>query len=134
MEKIIIAGSASLQKEITSLIKKLENDYLVLDYPKEIPEDKFLDLYPLLHKEFFKNIQNSNIFLLFNYDKNGIEGYIGAESYAELCFAVALNLIYNKNIKLYLYKFPSKEVNCYKEIEIWLQLGWLNLWNGEKIS
>lgn len=133
MEKIVIAGSAFSQEALKSLIKKLENDYLVLDYPKEIPEDKFLDLYPSIHKEFFKSIRKSNVFLLFNYDKKGIEGYIGAEGYAELCFAVALNLIYNKNIKIYIYKTPSKEVNCYKEIKLWLELGWINLWEGEKI-
>lgn len=134
MDKIVIAGSASLQEEISSLIKNLEEKYLVLDYPKTIPEDRFFDLYPSRHKEFFENIKNSDVFLLFNHDKKGVEGYIGAESFAELCFSLALNLVYNKNIKLYIYKLPSKEVNSYNEIDLWLKLGWIRLWNEKKLK
>ncbi len=132
MEKLVIAGSASLQKEIGMLIEKLKEDYIIIDSPRTISKEKFLEIYPERHKEFFENIKNTDVLLLFNNDKNGIEGYIGAESFAELCFGVALNLVYGKNIKLFIYKIPSKEVNSYNEIELWLKLGWINVWDPKK--
>ena len=35
---------------------------------------------------------------IMNEDKNGIEGYIGYEAYAELLFGLSQNLIHQKNI------------------------------------
>lgn len=62
-----------------------------------------------------------------NERKNGIEGYIGAETFAELGFGLAQNLVYGKNMKLVLAGMPAKEVACYDEIALWLKLGWIEL-------
>lgn len=62
-----------------------------------------------------------------NEDKNKKEGYIGQETFAELSFGLAQKLIYNKNIEIIIYKMPSKEVSCYDEICLYLELGWLKL-------
>ncbi|MEI7619983.1 MAG: hypothetical protein WCJ57_00225, partial [Candidatus Falkowbacteria bacterium] len=99
---------------------------LVIDYPQAIPEDSFESLYPERHKTFFKNIIEADILFVANNQKNEIDGYIGAETFAELGFGLAQKLIYGKDIKLILSRMPSKEVACYDEIVLWLKLGWID--------
>jgi hypothetical protein len=126
--KIVIAGSAKLQSEIQKWIEYWNNkeDYSVLDYPKEIPQDNFDNLYPDVHRNFFKNITEADILFVANEKKNGIDGYIGAETFAELAFGLAQKLVNEKDIKLILANMPSKEVACYDEIVLWKRLGWID--------
>ena len=63
-----------------------------------------MKVYKSVYKAFYENIANSDIFILYNYDKNGVEGHAGSAGFAELCFAIAQNVIYNKNIEIYIYK------------------------------
>lgn len=131
MKKVVIAGSAKLQDKINSWKLFFQNNnYEILDYPKPIAEEKFLELYPNIHKSFFENIIKTDILFIMNEDKNGIEGYIGAESYAELTFGLAQKLVYNKNIDLIILKMPSNKVQCYDEIKLWLEIGWIKLFDG----
>ena len=44
-----------------------------------------------------------------------------------MCFAVAQNLIYNKNLEVILLQEPSERVQSYEEIVLWLKLGWIKL-------
>lgn len=129
MKKITISGSAKLQDKINNwrdYFKKLE--YEILDYPKPIDSKYFMELYPEIHRKYFENISNSDILFIMNEDKNGIEGYIGAETYAELAYAVIQNLNYGKNIDVVLLKMPSNKIQCYDEIKLWLELGWIKLY------
>lgn len=132
MKRIVIAGSAKLQDKIKYWVERFSKEgYEILDYLKAIDEKNFMRLYPDIHKDFFKNITNTDILFIMNEDKNDIVGYIGAESYAELTFGLAQNLIYDKNIELIVYKMPSKKVQCYDEIKLWLELGWIKLYKEE---
>lgn len=132
MKKVVIAGSAKLQSDINGWKQKFSNsNYEVLDYPKEIDQEKFIELYPSIHKEFFENIIRTDILFIMNEDKNGKIGYIGAESFAELTFGLAQNLVYGKNIELVILKRPGVDVDCYEEINLWLQLGWITLYEKE---
>ena len=132
MKKVVIAGSSKLQDKINMWRNKfIELGYNVIDYPEEIDDDNFMNLYPDIHKTFFKNITNTDILFIMNEDKDNIEGYIGAESYAELTFGLAQNLIYNKNIELIVYKMPCKNVQCYDEVKLWLDLGWIKLYKED---
>jgi hypothetical protein len=97
-----------------------------LNYPKVISIDKFEELYPDVHKKFFKDINESDILFIANENKNGINGYIGAETFAELSFGLAKKLIEGKDIKLILAHMPVKEVPCYDEIILWNKLGWID--------
>jgi len=129
MKKVVIAGSVKLQQEIQNWRKFFINKgYEVLDYPKKIDETEFMELYPNVHKEFFENITKTDMLFIMNEDKNGKSGYIGAESFAELTFGLAQKLVYNKNIELVVLKMPSKDVQCYEEIDLWLKLGWISLY------
>lgn len=129
MQKVVIAGSAKLQNDITCWIQKFSNDnYEVLDYPKIIEKEKFMELYPSIHRKFLENITKTDVLFIMNEDKNEIIGYIGAESFAELTFGLAQKLVYGKNIELIILKMPSKNVQCYEEIDLWLKLGWIRLY------
>lgn len=133
MKKVVIVGSAKLQNNINYWKEKFSNNnYEILDYPKAIEKGRFMELYPNVHKEFFENITKTDMLFIMNEDKNGKIGYIGAESFAELTFGLAQKLIYEKNIELVILKMPSKEVQCYEEIDLWLKLGWIRLYGEEK--
>ncbi len=133
MKKVVIAGSAKLQKEVEKWISIFEsNNYEILDYPRAIEESKFMELYPNIHIEFLENIINADILFIMNEDKNGKIGYIGYEAYAELLFGLSQKLIYNKNIELVILKMPSTDVGCYEEIRLWLKLGWIKLYEEKK--
>lgn len=133
MKKVVIAGSAKLQKEVEKWISIFEsNNYEILDYPRAIEESKFMELYPNIHAEFIENIINADILFIMNEDKNGKIGYIGYEAYAELLFGLSQKLIYNKNIELVILKMPSTDVGCYEEIRLWIKLGWIKLYEEKK--
>ena len=127
--KVVITGSASLQNEIQKWVQYWNNqkDCLVLNYPKAIPPDKVEVFYPEIYKNFFKDINETDILFIANEEKDGIKGYIGAGAFAELSFGLAKKLVEEKNIKLILAHLPSEEVACYKEIMLWHKLGWIDL-------
>ncbi|MCD4704858.1 hypothetical protein K8R66_02155, partial [bacterium] len=83
--------------------------------------------YPQVHKNFFQNITEADVLFIMNEDKNNISGYLGAETFAEMCFGVAQNLIYNKNIEIILLQMPDSKVQSYDEVKLWLKLGWIKL-------
>lgn len=135
MKSIVIAGSASLQEKVQYWKKYwTEQDYYVSDCPEAIAKENFLEAYPKVHSDFFKRITEADVLFLMNETKKGITGYIGAESFAELCFALAQNLVYHKNIELIVLQMPEKSVQCYEEINLWLQLGWIKLWKPAMAS
>lgn len=128
-KKIVIAGSASLEKEMREWFDFWDKKpgYSVIDWANPIDKKEFGKLYPKIYKEFFKNMTSADIVFVANEDKGDIEGYIGAETFAELTFAVAQNLVYNKNIEIVLAKMPSDKVQSIDEIKLWLKLGWVKL-------
>lgn len=129
MKKIVLSGSASLQKELNELMDKLKNEYVILDWPKPLSENDFKQAYPKVFADFVQNITKTDILLIVNADKKGVCGYIGAAAFAELCFGLSQKVVYGKNIELYILKMPEKSVQCYDEIRLWLDLGWIKIWN-----
>jgi len=129
IKKLVIAGSASLQEKVQYWKKYWENlGYEVIDYPSPISKENFLEDYPKVHTDFFKNITKANTLFIMNEDKNDIIGYLGAESFAEMCFGVAQNLLHNKNLEIMLLQMPSEKVQSYEEMLLWLKLGWIKLY------
>ena len=97
MRKIVIAGSAKFYKEALELKKELENnDYNVIDYPKNINVN-IEEEYKKAYERFYESLSKTDDLILFNLDKNGIEGYIGYESFAELSYLVVKKLQENNN-------------------------------------
>ena len=76
--KVVIAGSAKLQNEIQEWVAywNKKDGCSVLNYPKIIPQDNFDNLYPDVHKTFFKNIAEADVLFIANDKKNEINGYI----------------------------------------------------------
>ena len=126
--KVVIAGSVSLEKEIKKWVQYWNDQEgcSVLNCPESIPKDNFENIYPGVHTKFFKSIAEADILFIANDRKKNVDGYIGAETFAELGFGLAQKLVYGKNIKLILAKMPTKEVACYDEIILWKKLGWID--------
>ncbi len=128
MKKVVITGSASLQDKIGYWKKFWEDKgYLVTDYPSPIPKETFLEEYPSVHTRFFRNITEADVLFVMNENKNGVTGYLGAESFAEMCFGVAQNLLYKKNIEVILLQLPEEKVQSFNEISLWLKLDWIKI-------
>lgn len=127
MKKIIIVGSAKFYKEALELKKELENmNYNVIDYPRNINVN-IEEEYKKAYERFYDSLNKTDDLILLNLDKNGIEGYIGYESFAELSYLVVKKIQEDDNHKIYIYKMPSKEVGCYDEIKHFLELGYIEL-------
>ena len=133
MKKIVISGSSKLQDKVeywTSYFKNL--NYEILDYPKYTEPSEYEKTLPKIYKNFYTALENTDVYFLMNEEKNGIKGYIGASSIAELTYVVILNLIHNKNIEIYILNMPSKEVSSYDEVKFWLNMGWIKLFDKQK--
>ena len=86
MKKVVISGSAKLQDSINYWIKYFENkNYNILDYPRPIEKEKFMELYPKIHKDFFENITRADMLFVMNETKEGIDGYIDAKTQVKIC-------------------------------------------------
>ena len=133
MKKIVISGSSKLQDKVEYWINYFKNlNYEILDYPKYIEQSEYEKTLPIIYKDFYTALENTDVYFLMNEEKNGIKGYIGASSIAELTYVVILNLIHNKNIKIYILNMPSNEVSSYDEVKFWLNMGWIKLFDKQK--
>ena len=135
MKKIVISGSSKLQDKVEYWISYFKNlNYEILDYPKYTEPSEYEKTLPKIYKNFYTALENTDVYFLMNEEKNGIKGYIGASSIAELTYVVILNLIHNKNIEIYILNMPSKEVSSYDEVKFWLNMGWIKLFDKGEIK
>ena len=133
-KKVVIAGSVSLQEKLRFWMAYWQKKgYKVLDYPLEIPKSSFVEEYPEVYDTFFIHITQTSVLFVMNEDKNGIKGYVGAETFAEMGFAIVQNRLYGKNIQIQLLKMPEKQVAAYDEIQLWLALGWITLFTKNEL-
>ncbi|MBO0452408.1 hypothetical protein [Candidatus Enterococcus murrayae] len=124
--KAIISGSTVFQEDYLQLQKDFKDKGVdVIDYPRF--SQNLTAEYPQILTSFFKNIEAADIFFLFNQDKNGVSGRIGAASFSELTYCLMQNLIHNKKIKIILFKEPSKENFCFDEVSLWLENEWVEV-------
>lgn len=133
MKKVVISGSSKLQDKVSYWLNYFKNnEYEILDYPKLIEQENYVKELPKVYKDFYTALENTDVYFLMNEEKNGIKGYIGASAIAELTYVVILNLIHNKKIKIYILNMPSEEVSSYDEVKFWLDMGWIQIFNGSK--
>lgn len=129
-KKIVIVGSASLQDRVEhwkSFWQKRGNEVIAL--PNALAPETLMGAYPQVHIDFYRNLEAANRVFVMNEDKNGVVGYLGSESFAELAYVVAQNLIHGKRIEVMLFKMPEQRVPCFDEVELWLNLGWIKLFD-----
>jgi len=133
--KLVICASASFETEIVDWKNKLEkNNFKVIKYPTKIQGD----LAKGYNKEFgdhYKAIYKADAILALNLDKKGINGYIGSGVFAEMAFAIGLNKVLKKKIKIYYLNSISEKTLPYSdELELWQKLGWIKQLELKKSS
>lgn len=129
MKKVVISGSSKLQEKLITWKKYFEqNGYEVIDYPKQVSKEILKDAY----KNFYESLEKTDVLFLMNEERKGIEGYIGPSSIAEVIYTIMLNQIHNKKIEIYILNMPSKEVICYDEIKLFLETGWIKIYEKNK--
>jgi len=132
MKKIVIAGSAKFCDEMSEWKEYFENKgHEVINYPKKIDQRNAQE-YQHVYIKFFESLNETDILFVVNKNKNGIEGYIGAETFAELTYALIQKKVNGQNKKIYLLKMPSEEVACYTEIRNFVELGWIEIFDKEE--
>ena len=131
--KIVICASASFENEIIEWKNKLEKfNFEVIKYPAKI-KNNFLNNYKKEFSEHYEAISKSDAVLALNLEKNGLSGYIGSGVFAEIAFAIGLNKILNKKIKVYyLNPIPEKAFPYSDELKLWQELKWIKLFKIPK--
>lgn len=128
MKTIVISGSSKLKECVNYWCNYFkENGYEILDYPKFIEEENYKDELPKIYSDFYTALNNTDTYFLMNEEKNSIAGYIGASAIAELTYVVMQNLLFDKNIDIYILNVPSNELSCYDEVKFFLDMGWIKL-------
>ncbi len=134
MKKVVIAGSASVQDRVAYWEQFWESHgYAVTASPREISRESYLKDYPAIHAGFYKALDDADIVFIMNEDKNGLFGYIGAETFAELAYVVANRLLGKKQTQVMLLKMPGDHVQSYEETKLWHQLGWIQFLDATQI-
>ena len=130
---MVIAGSASLQDKVVYWEQFWKsNGYTVTASPREISQRSYHEDYPAIHAAFYTALNDADIVFVMNEDKNGIAGYIGAETFAELAYVVANRLLGKQQAKVLLLKMPGNRVQSCEEINLWHRLGWGEIPNISK--
>ena len=128
-KNLVISGSSSLTKEMGRWLAYWQDKgYEVIDWPIQIKKAEFNKKWPQVHKKFYQSIEKTNVLFIANEDKNGMNGYIGPGVFAEISFSIGLNLTRKKQIKILLYKLPSKKLFYYKDLSLWIKMGWLEIY------
>jgi len=102
--KIAISGSMIFSKEMIDIADKLKqnSNEVILPYDSEKYADGILTsetsnesiknkINNDLIRDYFNKIKNADAVLVVNFYKNGIENYIGGNSFLEIGFAHVLN-------------------------------------------
>lgn len=99
---ITICGSMAFAKKMKKVRKALEQkghkifapvfteDWASGKLQKRKNEDGLKRSYDLI-RDYYRKIKKSNAILVLNYDKGGVKGYIGGNTFLEMGFAHVLN-------------------------------------------
>lgn len=134
MTKVVISASASLSGEIDKWLKFFRGKkFNVLNYPKKIKGD-FTKKFPSVHRNFYKSLNKTDIHFVANGNKGNTNNYIGVGVFAEISFAIGLKLTRRKNIRIILSKEPAPDSLFYKDLNLWIKNGWLEIFNENKLN
>ena len=130
--KVVISASVRLQAEIQRWKNFFEEKGCeILDAPKPVDPQCLIQCYPEIYRNFMESITRADLLFVMNEDRDGIPGYIGAETFAELSFGLARRTVDHQKIDLVLLKMPDSRVACFEEVSLWRQLGWIKILGGE---
>ncbi len=124
IKKVVICASGVFIREAEQWQKKLEkNNYAVIKIPKRLKGD-----YVKIHRLHYKKIAESDILFVMNLDRSGAKNYIGPSVFAEMAFAIGLNLVVGKRIKVFCLNPLPKNLPYSTELLLWEKIGWLKRW------
>ncbi|MBU1082985.1 hypothetical protein KKE14_00905 [Patescibacteria group bacterium] len=123
--KVVICASAKFYNEAQEWKKNLgEQGFDVIRTIQSIDENS-ISQYETTHREHYSKMSECDAVFVLNLKKNGIEGYIGASVFAEIAFAIGLNLVLNRSIQIWLLNPLPKESPYLDELTKWEKLGWI---------
>ena len=127
-KKVVICSSISFWDEIKLWKQKLEEEgYKVIKYPEKI-SGIFLSIYKNEFAEHYKKIVEADVLFVLNVEKNNTKGYIGPAVFAEIAFAIGLNVSLKKKIKIFcLNQIPDSLAHS-MELKLWEELRWISYW------
>jgi len=125
MSKIVICSSAKFYDQAQEWKETLESQGFEVIRAVQSIDPSSLSQYENTHREHYEKMAESDIVFILNLEKNGIEGYIGASVFAEIAFAIGLNLTLKKNIQIWLLNPIPKESQYLDELTKWEKLGWI---------
>lgn len=129
-KKIVISGSASLQEEMRKWVGFWEGKGAdVTAWPVSIDESDFDIEWPKIHEKFYNSINEADILFVANMGKNGIRGYVGPNTFAEISFAVGLNFVRKRTIRIMLQKMPTDESSYGEALRLWIKTGWMEIFD-----
>ncbi len=122
--KVTICSSASFINEAEQWKKKIESKgFNVIQIPLLLEGN-----YREVHSSHYKSITQSDLVFVLNLDKNGVEGYIGPSVFAEIAYAIGLNISMGKKIDIFCLNPIPSELPYSKELLLWRDMGWIGQW------
>lgn len=123
-KKVTICASGAFIKEARQWQKRLERkNYRVIQIPRQLKRD-----YASIHQLHYRKIAESDILFVLNLKKDGIKNYIGPSVFAEIAFAIGLNLVFRKRIKVFCLNPIPKNLPYSTELLLWRKVGWIQKW------
>ena len=133
-KKLVICGSMRFVDQMKEWQQKLESDgyevYVptLFDFHKVRDEDGDLERFEEIKrretKNHFEKVGLADMLLVLNYDKDGKKNYIGGNTFAEISYAVGLNLCYGRNIEIYTVNPLPEDAPYHEELKAWRVRQW----------
>jgi hypothetical protein len=126
-KKVVICNSATFHKEAEEWKGKLEEEgYEVIKIPEY--DIKSLNEYQTGHTKHYRKITEADTLFVLNLEKNGIADYIGPSVFAEISFAIGLNISLGKKIEIFCLNQLPQNLSYSDELNKWKELGWIKFW------
>ncbi len=125
--KTVICASESFYKESEEWRNRLEAEGFAVIRSVEVIE-KSLKAYQAAHTEHYQKIMGADILFVLNLEKSGIANYIGPSVFAEMAFAIGLNIALGKNIQVFCLNSLPEKLPYSDELRKWKELEWIKIW------
>lgn len=130
MKKVVICASNTFYEDAEKWKPKLENlGYKVIKSVEKL-DNNSIENYSVSHESHYKKILDCDILFILNLEKNQIKNYIGPSVFAEIAFAIGLNLSLKKKIKIYCLNPIPLNLSYSTELNLWYNLGWISSWKS----
>ena len=87
-----------------------------------------------IHDAYYNAIDGTDILFIANVGKNGVLGYVGPNAFAEISFAVGLNFVRKRKIRVILQNMPMDESSYGEALRIWIKNGWMEIFDEISIQ